>query len=164
MCSPFSHRFSGRHPKWQCLWLFSYVFSGGLLVFLRMALCALQVHHITCPVALPILTIDWTGLRQRNFNANRLENKQHNADKGWLCSLASAWKGNQIFLGCAPAHRWGREDVSSRLTALWVGFRFGVKATGCCIVSHNKSSIHLTSWVFCFRQPQVDIKKAWSVP
>ena len=23
MCSPFSHRFSGRHPRWQYLWLFS---------------------------------------------------------------------------------------------------------------------------------------------
>ena len=50
-----------------------------------------------------------------NFNANRLENKQHNADKGWLCSLASEWKRNQVFLGCASARRWGGEDVSSRL-------------------------------------------------
>ena len=65
MCSSFSHRFSGSHPRWKYLWLFSYVFSGGLLVFLRVDLCALLVHYITCPVALPILTIDWTGLRQR---------------------------------------------------------------------------------------------------
>ena len=33
--------------------------------FLRVDLCALLFHYITCPVALPILTIDWTGLRQR---------------------------------------------------------------------------------------------------
>lgn len=59
------HRFSGRQQRWERFGFFCYCFSAGLLVFLRMVLCALLIHCITYPVALPTLTIDWTGLRHR---------------------------------------------------------------------------------------------------
>lgn len=63
--SSFFHRFSGRNQRWDCFWFFCYCFSAGLLVFLRMILYAIMIHLITYPVALPTLTIEWTGLRRR---------------------------------------------------------------------------------------------------
>lgn len=58
------HRFAGRQQRWECFWFSCYCFSAGLLVFLRMVLFAL-LTHITYPVALPTLTIHWTGLKHR---------------------------------------------------------------------------------------------------
>ena len=46
-CSTFSHRFSGRHQRWNSLCFFYYIFSGGLLVFLRVVLCALLIHYLS---------------------------------------------------------------------------------------------------------------------
>lgn len=86
-----------------------------------------------------------------NFNANRLENKQHNPDKTWLCSLASVWRGSKSFLGCIPIHRCGREDVTFLSYHIVCGILVWGKAKGYCLASHNRSLIHWTPLVLLFQ-------------
>lgn len=94
-----------------------------------------------------------------NFNANRLESKQHNPDETWLCSLASRWRGNKSFLGCAPIHRCGREDVTFLAHHIVCGFWCGARRKGIALPLTIRFQCPEFPWCFCCSWPQVDTKK-----